>query len=389
MGCRLQFSGFRRDLHRSAHWIRIALALVFIVSALPRVQARQSLPGAIGTVRGGDVSVENGVPGDTTSTGALADIFLASGSVVTVHSGHARMTLTSGGEAEICGPAKFTILHAADAITLALDFGQVHITLPGTTDLKIFTPTIIATPIDIGGATRDFSVGLNLDNSLCVLATGGALRVEQQFTGDKLVIPQSGEFSLAAGTLSPVAGAAGGCRCVPVERIAAQPSAPPSPAVATNAAESAPVVLPPSSAPAKNADATQIIAPDRSVEYSRLAASTNAQPNVAAKNPSTPVAAVDVPIYTVVAPPLVFNAGHPTPSEPSPDLAMLIRSAQVQPDWQFTGHVGSPEFVKAMQNALGTQTAATAAPASKPAKQKSGGGFWAGMKRIFFGSKTK
>ena len=95
------------------------------------------------------------------------------------------------------------------AITLALNFGRMRVQLPAAAQLRIFTPTIVATPIDIGGAPRDFTVGLDLNDSLCVVAASGALRLEHQFTGEGLIVPQAGEFFLAAGKLLPVAGVAG------------------------------------------------------------------------------------------------------------------------------------------------------------------------------------
>ena len=67
-------------------------------------------------------------------------MFVANGSVITVHSGQARLTLVGGGEVDICGPAKFTLLQSGHAITLALNFGRMRVQLPATTQLRIFTP---------------------------------------------------------------------------------------------------------------------------------------------------------------------------------------------------------------------------------------------------------
>ena len=88
---------------------------------------------------------------------------------------------------------------SGDAITLALNFGRVRAQLPESTALRIFTPTIIGTPLDIAGGARDVTVGLSLDDSLCVTATSGAIQLEHQFTGEKLIVPQAGEFFLNAG----------------------------------------------------------------------------------------------------------------------------------------------------------------------------------------------
>src|SRR5580700_6962009 len=196
--------------HRIAPWQFLALGLLLF--CLAPVHAQDAPPGAIGRIEGKDISVEGGAAGGGGATIAPS-IFVSNGSVVTVHSGLARMVLVAGGETEICGPAKFTLLQSGGAITLALNFGRVHMLLPLATTLRIFTPTIVATPLDIRGTRRDVTVGLDLSDSLCVLATSGALRLEQQFTGEILDVPQLGEFFLAAGKLSPVAGTPGSCRC--------------------------------------------------------------------------------------------------------------------------------------------------------------------------------
>ncbi len=86
-------------------------------------------------------------------------IFVANGSVITVHSGMAQMTLLAGGEIDICGPAKLTLLESGTAVTLALNFGRLRVQLPAATSLRIFTPTIIATPLDISGAALVYHRG--------------------------------------------------------------------------------------------------------------------------------------------------------------------------------------------------------------------------------------
>ena len=171
-------------------------------------------PGTIARVTGYDISVDGGNSAPLDAVFNAPSVYVSSGSVVTVHSGDAHMVLTGGGQVDICGPAKFTMLVSGGAITLALNFGRVHATLPATSQVRIFTPTIVATPIDISGNQRDITAGLDLNDSLCVRATSGALKLEQQFTGEDLIVPQSGEFFLADGKLLPVAGKPGSCDCV-------------------------------------------------------------------------------------------------------------------------------------------------------------------------------
>jgi hypothetical protein len=80
------------------------------------------------------------------------------------------------------------------------------------------------------------------------------------------------------------------------------------------------------------------------------------------------------------------------PLDPGPDMILLIRQAQVAPDWEFTGHVAAPDFAVAMRQALGQGPPASAAahpPESKAAKaDKKKGGFWASLKRAFGGGSS-
>ena len=46
------------------------------------------------------------------------------------------------------------------------------------------------------------------------------------------------------------------------------------------------------------------------------------------------------------------------PPDPSPDLVLLIRTARVDPDWEFNGRVEAPAFAKSMEKALGVTPAA-------------------------------
>ncbi len=217
----LQFARGRKHAHsRARRYLPLLfLLLACLVPGLAPVNAQQSQPppGTIGRVEGNDVSIEGGSAAANGTSTTAPSMFVANGSVITVHSGQARMTLVGGGQIDVCGPAKFTLLQSGPAITLALNFGRMRVQLPAAVQLRIFTPTIVATPIDIGGAPRDFTVGLDLNDSLCVVATSGALRLEHQFTGEGLIVPQSGEFFLAAGKLMPVAGVAGTCQCASLQ----------------------------------------------------------------------------------------------------------------------------------------------------------------------------
>jgi hypothetical protein len=361
--------------------ILAALLLIFLA---PRVSlAQDDQPSIIGRIEGNDISVQGpSTPGNDNET-HTPSILVGNGSVVTVHADDARMTLVSGGEVDICGPAKFTMLQSGGAITLALDFGRIRVQLPAGVTLRLFTPTIVATPIDISGGARNITVGLDLDDSLCVLAATGALQLEHQFSGEKLIVPQEGEFFLNAGKLLPVAGKPGSCQCAAIKnRPAGSPSEPQE--FAANVQPLTAPPPPPALAVPGNAPPAESPAPD--VEFSIPAHANESHPLAQPQRtaPPDPPATVPVstPVYTVVAP-LSFSAGTPLPPpDPPIDTVLLVREAQVQPTWEFKGHVDAPNFAVAMQHALGE----TAAPNQPPAEpQKKHRGFWGTLKRIFEG----
>ena len=377
--------------------VTLLAAVVFICPLAARAQ--NASPAIIGSVEGKDISCANGTPqtGGSESAGPRLDVL--DGTVVTVHSGQARMTLVVGGEVDICGPAKLTVLLSGDAITLALNFGRVRVALPQNTALRIFTPTIIGTPIDIAGGARDVTVGLSLDDSLCVTATSGAIQLEHQFTGERLIVPQAGEFLLNSGKLLPVAGTPGSCQC----STALAPAKIPSPDYA--AAPRPPVrqlppiaIIPPPASDPGPAPVVEVQPPatpqptepdEKVVEYSQLAAANETHPVMRPVKETVVAPPTAEPVYTMVLPPLTFIAGMPLPPPTTTaDMVLLIREARVAPEWEFSGRVEAPEFAKEMQNALGEKSAKPPKDAPKPSVEKpkkQGGGFWGALKRMFGG----
>jgi hypothetical protein len=365
---------------------RAAILLVLILC--PRLtSAQENQPSIIGRIEGTDISVQGpSTPGNDNET-STPSILVGNGSVVIVHAGDARMMLVSGGEVDICGPAKFTLLQSGVAITLALDFGRIRVQLPASVALRLFTPTIVATPIDISGGSRDITVGLDLDDSLCVLAAAGALQLEHQFSGEKLIVPQEGEFFLNAGKLLPVAGKPGSCQCAAMKTRPSLPSPTEPQEYAKNVQ---PLTTPPPApltAPTASA-ATAPPAPAPNVEFSIPAHANESHPVAAPERNTVPLAppaaaSAGTPVYTVVAP-LSFSAGTPLPPpDPPIDTVLLVREAQVQPTWEFKGHVDAPNFAVAMQHALGE----TDTPSHPPAEpQKKHRGFWGTLKKIFSGT---
>jgi len=350
-----------------------AFVLAALLCAAP-ARAQDAPPGTIGRVEGTDISVESGTAAGLGASTAAPGIYVVNGSVVTVHSGQARMTLASGGHLDICGPAKFTVLESGGAITVALGFGSVHAQLPASAALRFFTPTIIATPLGIGDAARNITVSLGLDTSLCVLASSGAIQLEQQFTGEKLIVPQAGEFSLASGKLAPVPGAAESCQCE-VAEPAPEPEEEPSAKPVEKAAAAQP-----NSPSATN---LQPVPAETPVQPSVFAHADESHPIARLRQEMPPaVPPTSEQAENMVLPVLVFSASSPAPPDMGPDVVLLARRARVEPEWDFDGHVAVPVFAAAVQQALGEGGAAT--PQSHP-QQKKKGGFWSGFKRIFSG----
>jgi hypothetical protein len=319
-----------RILRRHAIWL-VLTSLVF--AGIARAQAP---PATIGRITGDDVSVQ-GAGG-----GAAPDdphsILLASGSEITIHSGRARIDLVAGGDISICGPAKLTLLDSGGPTTVALSFGRIHVHLAGDTPLTVFTPTVVGVPLALSEGPREAIIGLENSGAMCARAVSGGLSLEQQLTGETLVVPQPREVFFEDGQLQPVPRAAGSCQC---DTLAAHASPPPPVATpkpealsAIGAATQAP--QPPPSKPAL-LPASKPALP-KSVEYSMPASAAEVH-----KDETDPLAnlpAREEPIWKVMMPPLTFDAAsRRLPASPRPEMILLVREVSVEPAWIFHGRV--------------------------------------------------
>jgi hypothetical protein len=286
----------------------------------------------VGRVTGDDVSVSG-------AGGAIApddprSILLASGSEITVHSGQARIDLVAGGDISICGPAKLTLLDSGGATTLAVNFGRIHIHLGSDVPLTVYTPTVVAIPLALSEGPRDVIIGLESSGAMCVRPVNGGVRLEQQLTGETLVVPQPREVFLDSAQLQPVPGGAGGCLCDILAARTSPPSSVTTPKPETSS-PSAGTQKPPAPKPA----------PANSVEYSVPARANEIHP--VEKDPLANLPAREAPIWKVMMPPLTFDAASPFPTPgPSPEMILLVREVSVEPAWIFHGRVearpGSP-----------------------------------------------
>src|SRR6266853_1986788 len=277
------------------------------------------MPAIVGRIEGEDLEVK------TTTSGGVeindGPTVVASGSDVNVRSGHALLLLDAGGEISICGPAHFTMVKSTGAITLALDYGRVHPSLDSPETFTIYTPQVVATPVAISGARRDTTLGLDQDGEMCILTARGAMRVEPQFAGQSLIVPQGGVVNFADGPIESLRNDASSCSC-DFQR---------------------PAMERPRPLPAR--------------EIGTL--SHPLQPNRKKPDAATPPALAQEPVYTVIIPPLSFDASSPAPPpDPSPETILLVREVRMRPTVVFRGHV----------NPAPVQIAASAPAASPPSK---------------------
>jgi hypothetical protein len=274
------------------------VAMVSLMAALvwPATAGPQSTAAGVvvGRLYGADVIVKNAVSME--STYGMSTALLASGSEITVRSGRAQIDLMHGGAIAICGPAHFTLLESGGAITVALEYGRVRPQVEAQVNLTVYTPLIVSTPVAIGTNPRDLTVGLDQAGAMCTLTSRGAVRIEQQFTGQSVLVPQGGEITLNGGQLGTMQSANGSCDC---ELLVTRNQAP------------------------------------KSLELSRPLANPATRPLPATAPPPPP--RVEQPIYRVYLPPLSFDAKAPDES-PDPDPAHILMVREVQPlaDPNFT-----------------------------------------------------
>lgn len=286
------------------------------------------LADAVGAIEGDAISVQGPMSVDT-ANGQVKTI-LRSGSEVQVKSGQAHIDLVEGGNLTICGPAHFSVLKSGNALTIALDSGTIHAHIEGQLTLTVYTAQIQAHAIAIGNTAEDVLVGLDGSGTMCIRPTKGAVRIEQQLTGQSLLIPQNGDVSLANGQLETLHTAAGQCDCE--LQLSAKP-----PGMATQV-----------SGLASSADIKQQAAEQKSPE----AAQVKAIPAVK-----------EEPVYQVFMPPLHYDANAKVQQDYDPNLIVLVRRARVRPTLIFQGKVAGDPLV-----------AQTAAPPSAPTTMKTDAG---------------
>jgi hypothetical protein len=257
---------------------------------------------------------------------------LRSGSDVRVKSGSARIDLVEGGWITVCGPAHFSVLKSAGSLTVALDSGTIHAHAEREPALTIYTPQIQAQTIAIGGGPQDILVGFDTPGAMCIRANRGAVRLEQQLTGQNIVVPQAGYVVLLNGQLDGLRTGAGRCTCEP--QIAKTTASPEVEVSRLSTAE----------------------------ELRKKSSEPKSAPQMAVAEKSS---VKEEPIYQVFMPPLVYDANAKVQPDFDPKMIVLIRRVRVRPTLIFQGRVEGEIVAAALPPPRPAPSAA--ANASKPA----------------------
>jgi hypothetical protein len=267
-------------------------------------------------VEGHDFVVQNSI-GEAVPAGEQANL-LSSGSRLVVRSGQARILLEGGGDILICGAAQLDLLKSQGSITIALNHGTLRVHVKKSDPVAVFTPLVLATTVAIGGGERDVTVGLEQSGQMCIRAISGAVRVGQQLSGESLLVPQFGGLTLSGAQINAVSASAPGCTCEADAARLAPPRA--------NSELQSIGLETLHAAPALAADnGTQIGSP--------------LHPLAASANVSAPPA-IDEPVFSVLMPPLVFNASNPDePADPALETVALARAVRVRDDTIVHGTV--------------------------------------------------
>src|SRR5215470_16435415 len=175
--------------------IRLWLAAVALPCAAT-LPLRAAIPDEpikepVGVVEGDAIAVQG--PMTVSVVEGQVKTVLRSGGEVRVKSGRATIDLVEGGKIAICGPAHLSVLKSGGALTIALDLGTIRTYVDQEPSLTIYTAMLQAKPLSIGGAPQDTLVGLDAHGGLTVRSITGAVRIEQQLTGQSIIVPQNSD----------------------------------------------------------------------------------------------------------------------------------------------------------------------------------------------------
>jgi hypothetical protein len=307
--------------HATVPWLRAAFSLIclglfFLGGAAAAPRPQEPSGEIIGTIEGQAIAVKG--PMSVQVVGNEVKTLLRSGVDVRVKTGRARIDLAEGGTISVCGPAHISMLKTANALTVALDSGTIHARVDGNLALNVFTAQILAKSVAIGDGPQDVLVGFDAPGQMCIRAARGAIRLEEQFGGQSVMVPQGGDVMLANGQISAMRNNSGQCACEGFEPKMTAASNPNVPELST-LASSTEVKKP---------------APPRKPVTQTAANPLSADP---------PKAPAFEPTYQVIMPPLRYDANAKVQDEPDPKLIVLVRRVRVRPTLIFESRVeGEP-----------------------------------------------
>ena len=315
-----------------------ATAFLFASAALlipTRARTDQPSYDTVGAIEGETISVQG--PMNIEVVQGHTKTILRSGSDIHVNAGQARIDLVEGGQIAVCGPAHFSVLKSVNLLTLALDTGIIHAHIEGPQPaLTIYTAQLQAKPFAISDAPQDTLVGFDQIGAMCIRADSGAVHVEQQLTGQSIVIPQNGEVLITNGQLETLRSGVTHCSC--------------------------------------ELQLTKTLTPPRTEnEISRLPTPEEMQKankEAASKSPPAPPkpATKEGPVYQVFMPPLSYDASAKVqPDNFDPQLIVLVRRVRVRPTLIFQGTVkDTPVVAQSAPPSTAPRTPATPTPHQQP-----------------------
>jgi hypothetical protein len=331
----MKFADYFRESARRARicagvCAMLGAAILVAVAATPD----QPAGDAVGVLEGEDIAVTG--PMSIEVVGGQTKTILRSGSEVRVRSAQARISLVEGGQIAICGPAHLSVLKSGGALTVALDSGVIHARVESELALTVYTAQIQAQLVAIGDDPREILVGFESPGMMCIRTYRGAMRVEQQLSGQSVMVPQGGDVMVPNGQIDALSSGAGHCNC---ELQTTKGPAVPAP---TNGA------------------------PERKEETAKNETGQSASdPPPGDEKPATK----EEPIYQVYMPPLRFDANAKVQPEPDPSLMMIVRRVRVRPALIFRGRVEGEKVAAAA--AMPPQPPVAAAPVNGPRAQGS------------------
>jgi len=346
---RTQIEGWRRS-----GVLITAGAALFAAALLTAAGARPDNPtdDTVGTIEGEAIALQG--PMTVNVVHGQIKTILRSGNDIRVKSGQARLELVEGGKIGICGPAHLSVLKSGGSLTLALDTGVIRVHVEKQPTVTVYTAQIQAKPMSIGEGPQDALIGFDAPGVMCVRATAGAIRLEQQLTGQSVIVPQGGNILLNNGALEGLQNTTGHCVC----EMDLAKTAPPPPEVSRLAtteeihqrdaeakaeAKAETKKETPVSAAVPTPEKQAVVENPPAGERQRAAE----KPPAAEKAPS----AKQEPVYQVFMPPLAYDARAAAQNENfDPKLIVLVRRVRVRPTLIFQGRVeGDPVPVAAVK----------------------------------------